>query len=147
MSINHIRICYHLNHLCSIVLFVIACIIIIASENQLTVPIMFKQPRSAPKQQLSAVYISFLPKATCCCSQSYLYYTFKKGIERLGAMIPQVSTPSGAAPGVSRGRSIPRIIYVIITIRTHGLTRESENNHLLLSSLFPSQARCAETNL
>jgi hypothetical protein len=66
---------------------------------------------SAPKQPSAAVYLSFpiqsrsRPKPTCCCNIHthiciYILY-LQVGTERLGAMIPQVSTPSGAAPGVS----------------------------------------------
>ena len=41
----------------------------------------------------------------CLCTYQKLHSLFihNSGIERLGAMIPQVSTLSGAAPGVSRG--------------------------------------------
>ena len=88
-------------------------------------------------------------KPTCWYLHSYLISYFRKqAIERLGAMIPEVSTPIGAAPGVSRWRSMP-YLYMYISRNTFTcITRRPKNNHLLFKS-YPIQSNHAraETNL
>ena len=91
-----------------------------SAETNLLCIYLTVQPRSRPKA--TCCWISLLPKSITLATESNLLmsihtslqyqkihslFIHNSGNERLGAMIPEVSTPSGAVPGVSRWRSIP----------------------------------------
>ena len=87
-------------------------IVMIFSENQLAALLLRKHPRSADNSLLftSLATIHSLPKINILLFfkllLTFVFVILRFDTERLGAMILQVSTLSGVAPGVSQGLSM-----------------------------------------